>query len=130
MYSMSEITQKEFEDIVTKAIDNVPDPYQSKLKDITFRVEERPSPEKRIKLKLGSHDALFGLYEGVPLPARGGAKPTIVPDVITVYMYPMVYMFPEREALKKQVYETVWHEVAHYFGLNHEQIHKAKDFSK
>ena len=121
------MSQKEFEEIVANAIDHIPSPYQEKLGEINFIVEDEPTPEQRAKLGLRSCDALFGLYEGVPLTNRNGMVYAKVPDVITVFMHPMVELFPSAALLKKQIYETVWHEVAHFYGLNHDRIHKIKN---
>ena len=51
----------------------------------------------------------------------------IPPDIITIFKHPMTELFPEPEALKKQIYKTLWHETAHFFGLDHAQIHKAQN---
>lgn len=123
MYSMN----NNFDKLVSEAIDNIPEKYQKKLSDVVFKTETEPTPEQRKKLGLRSCDALFGLYEGVPLTGRNGAVHSIVPDVITIFEHPMTEMHPDIVSLKKQIYETVWHEVAHYFGLNHRMIHQAKN---
>jgi predicted Zn-dependent protease with MMP-like domain len=123
MYSMKE----SFDVFIADAIDNIPTQYQEKIKDVLFRVEDEPTGEQRKKLGLRSCDALFGLYEGVPLTNRNGAVHSKVPDVITIFRYPMMKYYPEDNMLKKQIFETVWHEVAHYFGLNHRDIHLAKN---
>jgi predicted Zn-dependent protease with MMP-like domain len=115
-----------FETFVADAIDHIPTHYQDKIKNVVFKIEEEPTEAQRKKLGLRDCDALFGLYEGVPLTQRGGAVHSLVPDVITIFKHPMLQLFPEPARLKEQIYETVWHEVAHYFGLNHEQIHQAK----
>lgn len=114
---------KEFEKLVKEAIDAVPEPYSERLGEINFVVEDSPSPEQRKRLGLRSCDALFGLYEGIPLTQRGGMLLAKVPDIITIFKHPMIEMFPTLPALRAQVHETVWHEVAHYYGLNHERIH-------
>jgi predicted Zn-dependent protease with MMP-like domain len=118
-----------FENLVSEAIDNIPNQYQSKLKNVVFKVEPEPTLEQRKKLGLRDCDALFGLYEGVPRTKRNGAVHSIVPDVITIFMHPMVDIYKDESSLKKQIFETIWHEVAHYFGLDHAQIHKAKNKS-
>ncbi len=118
---------QQFEQFVTDAIDNIPAQYQDKMKNVAIVVEDTPSDEQRRKLGLRRCDALFGLYEGVPLPKRGGVTLSIQPDVITIFRYPMLHMFRGEQALREQIYETLWHEVAHYFGLNHSQIHAAKN---
>ena len=115
-----------FEKYVVDAIDNIPDMYQDKMNNVAITVEDQPSMQQRNKLGLRHCDALYGLYEGVPLNKRNGATLTIQPDKITIFKFPMVHIFNTESSLKKQIYETLWHEVAHYFGLNHSQIHKAK----
>lgn len=116
--------EKEFEKYMVEAIDNIPEPYSSKLNNVTFRIEKEPSQQQRKSLGLRKCDALFGLYEGVPLTKRGGAIHSIVPDVITLFMHPMTEIFQDVESLRKQIYKTLWHEVAHYYGLDHDRIHQ------
>ena len=116
------VERAQFEQYVSDAIDNIPEELQGSVQNIAFKVEEFPSQEQRVKLGLRPYSALFGLYEGVPLTHRNGVKP-VLPDVITVFMHPMIEMFLDEKTLKKQIFNTVWHEVAHYFGFNHEQIH-------
>ncbi len=123
---MKEVTSEEFEKLVSEAIDHIPEQYSSVLEEVVFKVEEQPSKEQRVKLGLRDCDALFGLYEGVPRTKRNGQVHMLLPDIITIFKFPMIQMFPDKQSLKQQIYETVWHEVAHYFGLNHEQIHAFK----
>ena len=118
-----------FEELVSEAIDRIPQKYQQKMQHVAILVSEEPTIEQRQKLGLRHCDALFGLYEGVPLPKRGGGMLQIPPDVITIFKHPMMDMFTSIEALRKQINETLWHEVAHFFGLNHAQIHAAKKSS-
>lgn len=108
---------------MSEAIDNVPEPYASRIENINFQSAEAPTDEQREQLGLRKCDALFGLYQGVPLPKRGGVEHTMVPDVITIFRHPMMDIHQSNEALKQQIFNTVWHEVAHYFGLDHAQIH-------
>ncbi len=115
--------ESEFEKLLAEAIDKIPDMYQSKIKNLTFRVEPEPTFQQRSELGLRSCDALYGLYSGVPLTRRGGAVNSIVPDVITIFMHPMIELHPKIDDLKNQIFKTLWHEVAHYFGLDHDRIH-------
>ncbi len=112
-----------FSSFVSDAIDNIPEPYSSKLENVTFKVEDAPSPEQRKEIGLRDCDQLFGLYQGVPLTKRNGAVHSIVPDIITIYKQPMMQIYTSEQSLKKQIFNTVWHEVAHYYGLDHDRIH-------
>ncbi len=108
--------------LVEKAVDAIPKPYNEKLDNVVFKVEVQPNENQRARLGLRRCDALFGLYEGVPLTKRGGAVHSIVPDVITIFMHPMTSIFTDPPLLEKQINKTVWHEVAHYYGLDHKRI--------
>jgi predicted Zn-dependent protease with MMP-like domain len=93
------------------------------IENVAFILEDDPSPEQRFKLNLYPNETLYGLYEGVPLPQRGGTL-KILPDKITLFKSPLLAASRDIESLKRNIGHTVWHEVAHYFGLNHQRIHE------
>jgi predicted Zn-dependent protease with MMP-like domain len=76
-----------------------------------------------MQLKLYPNETLFGLYEGVPLPARGGMT-KLLPDKITIFKNPALIYSRNAEELKEHIRHTIWHEVAHYYGLDHKRIHE------
>jgi len=125
-----DIAQEQFESYVRIAIDNIPSVYRDKLDNVTFRTEKEPSPAQRQSLGLRPCDALYGLYEGVPLPRRNGTTHLILPDTITIFMHPMTHHFNDQKSLQRQIYKTIWHEVAHYFGLGHDRIHAVESSLK
>jgi predicted Zn-dependent protease with MMP-like domain len=118
-----EVSQAEFEQYLGEAIDNVPEPFGSRLQNIAFILEDDPSPQQRRQLQLGPYETLFGLYEGVPLPARNGTL-KLMPDKITIFKNPLLAASRTAAQLKENIGHTVWHEVAHYFGLDHKRIHE------
>ncbi len=119
--------EDKFETFVKEAIDKIPKKYQEKMKHVAILVDDQPTMEQRRSLGLRSCDALYGLYEGVPLTARNGTVLVRPPDKITIFKHPMIDLFTDDERLRAQIQETLWHEVAHFFGLNHAQIHQAKN---
>ena len=120
---MIDITAEEFEKIVGDGIDAVPKLYQKHLKNVAFLVEDWPTPVQQKKLGLHQNDLLFGLYEGVPLPARGGGT-KLLPDKITLFKKPLELVSKDLDDLRERVRHTVWHEVAHYYGLGHKRIYE------
>ena len=64
---------------------------------------------------------LFGLYEGVPLPERGGGAASM-PDRITIYRLPLEESFPDPDELEEEIRITVLHELAHYFGIDEDRL--------
>ena len=123
---MLKVDRAEFEKMVAEAVANTPRPYRDRLDNIAFLVEDEPSAEQAAKLKLGPGGLLFGLYEGVPLTGRGGAT-KILPDKITIFRKPLLAVSPTYEQLKQNVGRTVWHEIAHYFGLDHKRIRELEN---
>jgi predicted Zn-dependent protease with MMP-like domain len=121
---MIDISDEQFEALVEAAVNDIPERFARYLSNVAFRVDSEPSKEQ---LHAGGilhpGTTLLGLYQGVPLPARTGGYSGMVPDVITIFQRPHQYRAQSSDELSELVHQTVWHEVAHYFGLNHGQIH-------
>jgi predicted Zn-dependent protease with MMP-like domain len=120
---MLQITDKEYEELITLGINAIPPLYQKYLQNVAFIVEDIPTEEQRVRLNLYPNETLFGLYEGVPLPQRGGMT-KLLPDKITLFKLPMLSVCTSYDELKEMIRHTIWHEVAHYYGLNHKRIHE------
>jgi predicted Zn-dependent protease with MMP-like domain len=124
---MFTIEQEQFESFVTQAIERLPEPYKSSIQNVAFFVEEEPDAEQRERLGLRPCQSLFGLYEGIPLPKRNGYTGNMLPDRITIFKKTHEQFANTEEDVLKQVTNTVWHEVAHYFGLDHKRIHELQN---
>ncbi len=120
---MFKVSQKQFEKVVAEAIDNIAPTYQKHLSNVAFIVEGEANAKQRQQLGLADGDLLFGLYEGVPLPARGGGV-KLLPDKITIFKKPLEQVSRDLVDLQDRVGRTVWHEVAHYYGLSHDRMYK------
>lgn len=120
---MVEISIDEFEKFIGEGIDAIPPLYKERLENVAFLVEDYPTPEQRVKLNLFPNETLFGLYEGVPLPLRNGTL-KLLPDKITIFKKPMEAVSQTPAEVKELVRHTIWHEVAHYYGLDHKRIHE------
>ncbi len=119
---MISLDDEDFSRIVAEAIDAIPEKYGENIKNLAFVIEDYPTSEQRMKLGLHGQQTLFGLYEGIPLTRRASNYTYVLPDKITIFKKPVEHSSHDREELKRQVQRTVWHEVAHYFGLDHDQI--------
>lgn len=122
---MIDVSKDEFTALIGEALDTLPQEYvQRLLKDVAVTWEDDPSPEQREQLKLRGNQTLFGLYEGLPLPQRYNGSTKITPDKITIFKGPITMVSRDRADLREQIRHTVWHEMAHYFGLDHDKIHE------
>ena len=119
---MVAVSDEEFEDLIEQAFDALPRTHRDAVKNVALLFADDPSPAQREELRLRHDQTLFGLYEGVPLPRRQG-QTSFTPDKITLFKNPLCAASASLEDLKERVRHTLWHEVAHYFGLDHEQIH-------
>lgn len=113
----------EFDRMISNALDSLPTKYTERMTNVAIIYADEPSPQQRQKLKLHCNQTLLGLYEGVPLPARGGIQPYL-PDKITIFKVPLVLSSNNMSELQENIRHTLWHEMAHYFGLDHKRIHE------
>jgi predicted Zn-dependent protease with MMP-like domain len=118
-----DVSDDQFDEIIAKAFDSLPKTHRKAIKNVAIVYADEPTEMQREELKLMGNQSLYGLYEGVPLAARGG-RTNLPPDKITIFKNPMLHSVNNIEELREQVRHTLWHEVAHYFGLNHRQIHE------
>lgn len=110
---------------VARVLDKLPKQFRQRLSNIEVVVEERPAEELLLAEGLDPrHDTLYGLYQGVPLPDRSEFYPPILPDKITIFSEPLLRDFADPEKLREQIRLTVLHEIAHYFGMDEEEIDK------
>jgi predicted Zn-dependent protease with MMP-like domain len=122
-----DISDEQFSRLIGEALDELPAKYVSNLNNVAIVYEDQPSPEQREQLRLRGNQSLYGLYQGIPLPARGANYNLVIPDKITIFKLPMLYSSPDMAALKAQIKHTLWHEIAHHFGLDHKRIHELED---
>src|SRR5690349_16125983 len=117
---MMHVTDEVFEGLVEDAVAAIPERFASRLENLAFMTEEEPTREQlRAGGILHRHQTLLGLYTGIPLPKRGNGYNGVAPDMITVFKRPHEALARDLDELRQLVHETVWHEVAHYFGLDH-----------
>lgn len=97
-----------------------------KLKNVAIVVEEEPTPAQKKKLNIHSGWTLFGLYEGVPQLERGASYSWVLPDKITIFQNPIEAAAGDEKDIKEMVKNTVWHEIAHHFGMDEIQVRQAE----
>ena len=104
----------DIEDMVIDALDALPEVFRERLGSVAIVVEDEPTPEQL--LSVGAQ-GLYGLYQGVPRTglAADGAP---VPSKITIFRGPLMRANPRQDTLVAAVTDTVYHEIAHHFGIS------------
>ncbi|MCD6114821.1 metallopeptidase family protein [bacterium] len=111
-----------FEKLVNKAILDLPEKVRNLLENVEIVIEDYPSEYQLKKLNKTSRYCLLGLYEGVPKTKRGAHYANVLPDKITIFQKNIERIAKSDKEIKKLVQKTVWHEIAHHFGFNEQQV--------
>lgn len=111
-----------FEDLVRQVVDTLPEEFAAQMENLIIFVEPEPSMAvlRRVGVKPGW--TLLGLYEGVPLTQQGAFHRGL-PEKITLFQGPIerhCLFSPTR--IEQQVRATVLHELAHHFGMDHDEM--------
>lgn len=120
------MTPEQFEQLVAAEFENaIPEKFRPHIKNVAFLVEDEPSAAVREREGLTEGETLLGYYHGVPYPERGDwyGMGTTMPDTITFYRLPIEQAAAHDGLPVEQVVrETIWHEVAHLFGMDEHEV--------
>ncbi len=117
------MNREEFERVVAKALDGLPPEAAAFLENVAVVVEDEPTEEDLVEAGLDAEgDTLFGIYQGLALPDRGGSYGNVLPDRIVIYRRPLLEECQDRNELIREIRDTVVHEIGHYFGLDEEDL--------
>ena len=111
----------DFDQIVEEAFGRIPQRFRKRLENVAIVVEQEPNPAQQRR-----YGTLLGLYEGRPLPFRSVADPFRMPDRITIFQGPHERMARNEAHLRQIVADTLWHEIAHYFGMDEARVRRAE----
>lgn len=119
-----DLTDEQFDQLITRAMDELPQEYITGLDNVAIVMADEPTPEQKTKMKLREDTILLGLYEGIPLTQRGAGYTFVLPDKITLFKHSILRVTRTEDELFEQIKRTLWHEIAHYYGLNHDHMHQ------
>jgi predicted Zn-dependent protease with MMP-like domain len=106
---MDEDDVADFDQLVSDALDALPEDIRGLMTNVAVTVEDEPPPGQN----------LLGLYEGIPWGKRGPYYAGALPDKITIYRLPLERIAAGNlEKLRFMVRRTVFHEIAHHFGIS------------
>jgi predicted Zn-dependent protease with MMP-like domain len=112
----------DLEGFVADALGRLPEPFAGRLGSVAIVVEDEPTPAQLASV--GAR-GLFGLYQGIPRTqfAADGA-PSV--SKITIFRGPLVRASRSQEELAERVADTVYHEIAHHFGISDARLHELR----
>jgi predicted Zn-dependent protease with MMP-like domain len=115
--------RRKFRRLIGEALDTLPGEIRVRMENVTVIVEEEPTEEQMQCAGVDPlRDTLFGFYEGSPLSERGHDFGMALPDRIILFYRPLVESFRSPAAIREEIRRTVVHEVAHFLGLDDDEI--------
>lgn len=126
MYSMV-LSDDDFDLLITKAMDELPQSYIERLDNVAIVQADEPTESQIIKMRIDDQHLLLGLYEGIPLVDRGAGYTFVLPDKITLFKHPILAVSRSEDELFENIKRTLWHEIAHHYGLGHDAIDRLQN---
>ncbi len=114
--------KRKFEELVSEAIDELPEQFRKRLENVDIVVENAPSPATLEDLDREENTMLLGLYTGVPLKDRGTSYGSVIPDIIHLYRKNIQALCANELELKRAIKEVLIHEIGHHFGMEEDDM--------
>jgi predicted Zn-dependent protease with MMP-like domain len=106
--------RRRFEELVEQALERLPPAFREKLTNVAIIVEDLPPREPEGGL-------LLGLFHGIPQTEKSVFY-SAPPDRIYLYQKNIEAVCRTEGEIRRQVRDTLLHEVGHYFGLNEQEL--------
>jgi predicted Zn-dependent protease with MMP-like domain len=117
-----DVGDDDLEAIVIDALERLPEPFRARLGSVAIVIEDEPTHDQLASVRARG---LYGLYQGVPRTAWA-ADQTSVPSKITIFRGPLTRANRTPERLAAAVTDTVYHEIAHHFGISDARLHELR----
>jgi predicted Zn-dependent protease with MMP-like domain len=122
---MISVSEEEFYAMMEEAIEAIPDAFKDKIENLAFIVEPYPTESDLGRLGLKDKYTLLGLYSGIPYTSRNTWYAGVTPDRIILFQKNIEARCSSVRELKERIREVVIHEVAHYFGMDEDEVRAA-----
>lgn len=122
-----ELSDQTFDDLIARAMDELPQRYIHDMHNVAIVMSDEPDEAQRERLKLRGDQLLLGLYEGVPRIMQTGNESGLLPGKITLFKHSILAVSHDDKSLFEQIKRTLWHEIAHYYGLDHDRMATLQD---
>jgi predicted Zn-dependent protease with MMP-like domain len=119
------VSEEEFHEYMNEAVENIPHVFKDKIENLAFISEDYPTESDIGRLGLRDKYSLLGLYSGVPYTFRNTYYMNVTPDRIILYKKNIESLCNNITELKEKIREVVIHEVAHYFGMDEDEVRSA-----
>ena len=114
--------RKDFEKLVIKALENLPEIFKRSLDNVDVVIEDEPTSYQAGMVDAAHRRMVLGLYQGVPLAKRSHLYGMVMPDKISIFKKNIERVCRTDEDIVRLVTHTVQHELAHHFGISDKRL--------
>jgi predicted Zn-dependent protease with MMP-like domain len=107
-----------FEQLVSMAIDSLPDEFKERLDNVDIVIADVPTRTQQKRSDRIRGEVILGLYEGVPLTERTTNYSLVMPDKISIFKKNIEASYYKDEEIVEEIRRVVLHEIAHHFGID------------
>jgi predicted Zn-dependent protease with MMP-like domain len=119
---------EEIEMIARDAIERLPEPFSSHLREVVLQVDEFADDALLADMGIEHPLDLTGVYEGIPIGHRSVETSGTLPDRIRLFRQAILAEWAEEgERFEHLVRHILIHEVGHHFGLSDEDMHALEE---
>ncbi len=127
---MNTAMREQFDAVAEEVLEKLPEEIHKMLEEVPLVVEDHPAAQMCRELGIRDRRGLCGLYQGIPLSDRSVLLPWYLPDTVTIFREGILAYARElsggrrldREILREQIRVTILHELAHFHGMDEEEI--------
>lgn len=115
---MREVTDEEFDLLIQRALAELPDEY---IKNLIMWLLRTLTIQPRSNWCVIMYDTTNYCLAYTKVchkrPGFSSGYSGVLPDKITIFKNPIRYVTHDDESFFEQIKRTVWHEIAHHYGL-------------
>jgi len=114
---------EEFERAVKEISKEIPEKYRNILRKERIEILCREYAPMGVRQQFPGK-IVFGLFSGIPKNKKRVLSVSVQPTRIEIYKESFEKVFGNHinSKMKEQIYRTLIHEIAHYFGFNEEEV--------
>lgn len=115
-------SEQEFQEMVSKALDEVPEEFDKEWNNVAVVVStDWPTEADKKRMGIPEGRLLLGTYSGID--RTQGFRSESSRHVIVIYQ-PAIERFcgEDKERVQQQIRKTVLHELAHHLGMSHQKM--------
>jgi len=117
-----EVTREEVEAMLSEMIDSLPRPLHKALSNVPILLEDLPNDSILFSEDPPLDPLLLGLFTGQPLDEQSAFNQPADITRILLFKKNIERVAPNPDALRRELWITLKHEIGHYWGLDEDEL--------